>query len=206
MTDRKEFVSNRKAFAWQPQWDTWVALLSILFFTGIYYINTNYGQSNIWISLFLFIFVGHFFLNTFVPAWVVLYKRQEGLAGLGIRKQKAIVSIGLSVLISAGSFYPLLQSASDLGISTLIPHVLFNALVFWEVLFVFGWLHLRFEKAFGFVFAPLLTAIGFCFYHLGSFPVAELPILYYNRVDFCNNICIYEKSFGSLSTDMGCIF
>lgn len=51
-----------------------------------------------------------------------------------------------------------------------LPHLLANLLVFWEPFFVFGWLFLRWERAFGWLPAILLTGIGFTLQHVGSVP------------------------------------
>ena len=68
--------------------------------------------------------------------------------------------------------------AKDFGDVDLLPHLIFNGLVLWEVLFVYGWLQLRFEKAFGYILAPILSALCFCFYHVGSFAPAEILPLF----------------------------
>jgi hypothetical protein len=51
-----------------------------------------------------------------------------------------------------------------------VAQLLFNGLILWEVLFVFGWLQLRFERAFGVLPAVLLAGICFGAYHVGTYP------------------------------------
>lgn len=53
----------------------------------------------------------------------------------------------------------------------LLAHGLANLVVMWEPLFVFGFLFLRWERAFGFVIAPVLCGVGFFLQHLGAVPV-----------------------------------
>ena len=74
--------------------------------------------------------------------------------------------------------------AKDFGDVDLLPHLIFNGLVLWEVLFVYGWLQLRFEKAFGYILAPILSALCFCFYHVGSFDPAEILTLFFSGLIF----------------------
>jgi CAAX prenyl protease-like protein len=52
----------------------------------------------------------------------------------------------------------------------LAPHLPVNALAPWEPFFVFGWLQLRFERAFGVLPGVFLAALCFGAYHLGTFP------------------------------------
>jgi len=49
----------------------------------------------------------------------------------------------------------------------LIPAGILGLYSLWEVIFVFGWLQLRFEEAFGIIPAVVLAGISFCLYHAG---------------------------------------
>ncbi|HCH47712.1 MAG TPA: hypothetical protein DEX36_07315 [Glutamicibacter sp.] len=62
-----------------------------------------------------------------------------------------------------------LASASNANIAS---HLVANFLVLWEPFFVFGWLYLRWERAFGWLPAIALTGLGFTIQHLGSVPLA----------------------------------
>ena len=44
-------------------------------------------------------------------------------------------------------------------------------MVLWEPLFVFGWLYLRWERAFGWLPAIVLVGAGFALQHVGSVPL-----------------------------------
>ena len=48
--------------------------------------------------------------------------------------------------------------------------------------FVYGWLQLRFERAFGFVVAPFLAGAAFAAYHIGSFPLEGLIALFLSGI------------------------
>jgi hypothetical protein len=104
---------------------------------------------------------------------VVFQLRGEGWAGLGITTRRAVGSVILSCLLAALSIPALLEELRKQQID-IVPHILFNALVFWEVLFVYGWLQLRLERAFGYLAAIPLTAIAFAGYHVGSMDTAGL--------------------------------
>ena len=82
--------------------------------------------------------------------------------------------------IALWSWPGLLRVAGDAGLdeAAIVRQVAFNALVFWEVFFVFGWLQLRFERAFGILPAIPLASLGFAAYHFGTFPTEGLIELF----------------------------
>ena len=60
----------------------------------------------------------------------------------------------------------------------IVPHLLTNACMFWEPFFVFGWLFLAFDRAFGSVPGILGASLAFTAYHLGTYPLAGLAMLF----------------------------
>ena len=72
--------------------------------------------------------------------------------------------------------YPSLQVALDGFDGDPLPNIAYNAIAFWEPLFVFGWLQLRFERAFGIIAGILMAALSFAAYHIGSFPMEALIV------------------------------
>ncbi len=154
--------SGRRAFAWNPGPDTVWALIALLAFWGCYYLGTRPGTS-------LVLSAGVLVVATALPAWVVFGLLRQGWDGLGITRRRLIASLIVSALLGGGSVMGLLQQLRP-G-TDLTAHLLANVLVLWEPLFVFGFLFLRWEKAFGFVAAPLLCAIGFFFQHVGAVPL-----------------------------------
>jgi membrane protease YdiL (CAAX protease family) len=55
--------------------------------------------------------------------------------------------------------------------------VLFNAVILWEPFFVFSWLQLRYDRAFGILPGVVLTGLSFAAYHIGTYPPAGLVTL-----------------------------
>ena len=47
----------------------------------------------------------------------------------------------------------------------------------WEPFFVYGWLQLRFERAFGVIPGIALAAVCFGAYHIGTFPLSGVVTL-----------------------------
>ncbi len=139
-----------------------VALITLLTFWGCYWAGTVINE---WILL-----IGIVVIGTVIPGWTVLHLRREGLAGLGIRRRFLVISLIVSTVMGIGSAFQLIALANELGIAV-VPHLLSNLLVLWEPLFVFGWLFLRWERAFGWLPAILLTGAGFTLQHIGAVPI-----------------------------------
>lgn len=176
--------NKRRAFNFEIKKDTVIALITAIAMLPVYYINMHYGYQYPIIFVVVFLIFGHLILNTIIPALVVIKLNGETLDGLGITKNKLVISLLISIAIALLSYYQLLAITQDRKDVNLIPHIIFNSLVLWEVLFVYGWLQLRFEKAFGYLIAPVLSAICFCFYHIGSVPLAELTNLLFAGLFF----------------------
>src|ERR687890_1855602 len=84
-----------------------------------------------------------------------------------------LLSVAISVL-----FWPQLQDAvAQQPDIELVPLLLANGLILWEPFFVYGWLQLRFERAFGVIPGIGLAAVCFGAYHLGTFPLSGVGSL-----------------------------
>ena len=140
-------IEKRKAFNFTYRKDTLLATITAFLMLPVYYVNTHYGMDSVAVFFIVFIVVGHLFLNTLIPAYVVIHMGGEGLSGLGITTHNLIKSIVISIILAVIGSYQLMDVAKDFGDVDLLPHLIFNGLVLWEVLFVYGWLQLRFEKA-----------------------------------------------------------
>lgn len=154
--------ARRRMVAWDPGLDTLLAAVTLLGFWGCYFAGSTVHGA--------FLIGGILVFGTLVPAWAVLHQRREGLEGLGITRSHLRISLLVSALLGAGSVYQLFAVASELGVPVL-PHLLGNLVVLWEPLFVFGWLFLRWERAFGWLPAILLIGVGFALQHVGSVPL-----------------------------------
>ena len=153
---------RRPVLAWDPGQDTLIALVTLLGFWACYWANTAIHG--------VFLYLGVLVFGTAVPAVVVLRRRREGLAGLGITRRFLLVSVLVSVVLGGGSAVQLVSLAAAQDVA-LLPHLLGNLLVLWEPLFVFGWLFLRWERAFGWLPAIVLVGAGFALQHVGSVPL-----------------------------------
>lgn len=158
-----EPVTRRTVVAWNPGSDTAIALGTLLAFWACYWAGTTISPWFLWGGIVM--------VGTLVPAVTVLWHRREGLAGLGIGRRRLVLALVVAFVLGAGSAYQFIAVATEQGVPV-VPHLLANLLVVWEPFFVFGWLFLRWERAFGWLPAILLTGIGFAVQHIGSVPFA----------------------------------
>lgn len=155
-------LPRQRLLTWDPGTDTLIALLTLLGFWACYWAGTTLHPA--------FLYAGILVLGTLVPAWTVLRRRREGLVGLGLTQHHLRLALLISAVLGAGSAYQLVTIAHEQGVG-LLPHLLGNLVVLWEPLFVFGWLYLRWERAFGVLPAIVLVGAGFALQHVGSVPL-----------------------------------
>ena len=157
------------AVHFRPGTDTALALATAVAFFFVYFIGARIESSVL--SFLLFTVVGTGLICVIVPAYYMLVIRDEPLANLGITKRRWGLALGLSAFFAAGSLPQLFAVAADEPEVDLAAHLLGNGLVFWEPFFVYGWLQLRFERAFGILPGIVLASLCFAGYHLGTFPL-----------------------------------
>lgn len=153
----------------RPGADTALALATAVAF-GVVYYSSAHIESDL-LSFLLFTVLGTGLLCVILPAYYMLVIRKEPLASLGITKRRWVLALALSAFFAAGSLPQLLTVAADQPEVDLTAHLLGNGLVFWEPFFIYGWLQLRFERAFGIVPGIVLATLCFAGYHLGTFPL-----------------------------------
>jgi len=206
----KNITQRRQWVSFKPESDTWIALASIPAMTLLYYLNTHYGFEHPAVFFIGFVIIGHLLLNTVLPVYVVLMKRGEGLAELGITKNKLLLSLIISAFLAAFT-YPSLMAVLKGFEGNPAPNIVYNAIALWEPLFVFGWLQLRFERAFGIIAGVLMASLGFMSYHIGSFPPDMLIVLFmtgvfYGAIFACvRNLSVLIPITWAVASTMGTI-
>ena len=207
---RKRPPAQRQWVSFKPELDTWIALASVPAMTMLYYLNTHYGFEHPAVFFIGFVFLGHLLLNTVLPVYVVLVMRGEGLSELGFTKNKLLTSFIISALLVA-SIYPSLIAVLKSFEGNPAPNIAYNAIALWEPLFVFGWLQLRFERAFGIIAGGLMASFGFMSYHIGSFPPDMLIVLFmtgafYGAIfAYVRNLCVLIPITWAAASTMGTI-
>jgi len=166
---------NSRVFCWRPGQDTAVALVTALLMIPVYFAGTH--AQNSMVGLLVFVIFGNGILNVLFPAYYLLVLRGATPAELGITTRRLWLAVPLSIVFSLLAWKGLqreIQSHADID---LLPQLIFNGIILWEPFFVFGWLQLRFERAFGILPGIALAAVCFGAYHLGTFPLDGIATL-----------------------------
>lgn len=153
-----------------PGVDTVLAFATAILFSLIYYFGAHTKSAIA--SFVIFTVLGTGIVCVLLPAFYMLVVKSEPLDSLGITKRRWRLSLAISLFFAAGSLPSVLQLVEQTPGADLAPHLLVNGLLLWEPFFVFGWLQLRFERAFGILPGIILAALCFGAYHLGTFPLA----------------------------------
>jgi protein-S-isoprenylcysteine O-methyltransferase Ste14 len=160
-------------FHWKPGWDVLIALLTISYMIPSYYLMANDLHP---LAIYNFLFVSLFVLVLF-PAYYVLNIRRESLDMIGLTKRHWLLSLLISFALVLWLSPRLFGILSLIPAGLILPTTVFNGLCFWEPFFVFCWVQLRFERAFGVI--PGILAAGLCLgsYHIGTYPMAMVVML-----------------------------
>lgn len=114
-----------------------------------------------------------FTLGFFFPLYSVLIREKQGLSVLGIRREKWKRSLLINVILASALWAVFSQSSTSAVCFTLESFYavtyIFAAGIF-EMLFIYGFLRDRFERAFGVIPAILLTAAFYSLHHAGFQP------------------------------------
>jgi membrane protease YdiL (CAAX protease family) len=113
-------------------------------------------------------------LGVVFPVWWLVWHRKKSLADLGITRAHWLVSLIVGIILALFFSHQLLAQVSDTAV---IPQLMVNMCMFWEPFFVFGWLLLGFNRAFGIIPGIIFTALAFGSYHIGTYPAAGVLML-----------------------------
>jgi len=172
-TFQRENHAGHEWFKWSPSGDIALALATELWMIGAYYATTHWLHSDLAV-IGVFAVLTNLIVNVLLPVWWIAYYRKQPLSELGITTRRWLASLLISIVLAAFSSFRLRQMAA--GVAWL-PHLLFNAVILWEPFFVYAWLQLRFDRAFGIVPGVLLAGLSFAAYHIGTYPPSGLIIL-----------------------------
>ncbi|MCY2991755.1 MAG: LssY C-terminal domain-containing protein [Planctomycetota bacterium] len=177
---------------WCPGKDTITALLTAVAMLPVYYLGVH-GRGSL-VGVVGFVILGNGILNVLFPAYYLLIYRKESPSDLGLTKERLWLSLAISVLCSALFWPRLLTEIQSHPNAHLTPHLLYNGLALWEPFFLFGWIQLRFERAFGILPGIIVAAALFGAFHLsvlsmtGVGTLVLVGLLYAALFRICKNI------------------
>jgi hypothetical protein len=161
-------------FTWNPTSDTVAALATaLIMICGGYYLLVHLPEDSLIQPVYRFIFES---LLVIFPVWWMIRQPGHTLRDLGITKEGWKGSLIISLLLSALFLFYILHQYSSYGWG-LVPHLIANGIILWEPFFLFSWLQLRFDKAFGIIPAILMTGICLGAYHIGTYPLSMILVL-----------------------------
>ena len=106
-------------------------------------------------------------LGVAFPVWYLAWHKEKPLSWLGITRNRWIPSLVVGIILAALFLPRLVALYPGPG---LLPHLIVNGCMFWEPFFVFGWLPLSFDRAFGIIPGILFSSLAFGAYHIGTYP------------------------------------
>ena len=113
----------------------------------------------------LFGLTGTLVVCVIFPLYWMVVRKEKSIGTLGITRKHSSISLLVGFLLGAFVFWGYYRT---FGLSAaIIPALIMGIYSLWEVIFVYGWLQLRFEKPFGIIPAILLAGLCFALYHLG---------------------------------------
>ena len=182
------FVRRKEAFIfrWQPQRSTWLAigtgLLAFAFSAGILLFPETPQIQRFIHYMFIYLLCG------FIIPWAVnLFVDQKALSGMGIKKEKwllsLLVGIGISLFMSMAILFQADFSQMDWGKFAKASFVLSGAGGLFELFLYYSFIHTRLEKAFGVIPAIVLSAFLYVLWHTGTqIPLEADPVAAYFKL------------------------
>lgn len=157
-----------------PTRELWLVAGTLLWLWFAYYSSEKLFADSIIYSLIVSIVLTMFVSCVGLPVWWVAVHKGEGLKGLGITTRRLGLSLLLSVVLAA---WRGLELREYFGSGNFLYTLLFNGLAIWEVVFIFGFMLTRYEKAFGKVGAIFLTMASVGIYHIGTLTAENILAL-----------------------------
>lgn len=167
-------MNKAQIIKFEPSKEVLIAILSVfILWAGYYGAENVFGDDMLMVFLISVLGIMIMLCIAF-PVWWIAVHQKEGIAGLGITINKIGLSLVCALALGAWRFLELKQYIGQEGF---VINLLFNGLAIWEVVFIYGWLFTRFDKAFGKVPAILLTAISVGIYHIGTLSINNILYL-----------------------------
>ncbi|TXT62220.1 MAG: membrane protein of unknown function [Promethearchaeota archaeon] len=176
---------------------------------GAYSFTTNFLSlsQNVILPFLIFGILTNTMLNVVFPTWWMVYHENQSLKELGITGDCILPAILFSMDFSIFPAFPLIPQLNQ--VENGIAHLVYNGIILWEPFFVYCWLQLCYEKAFGIIPGILLTGLSFMVYHIGSYSFESfLILLFWGLVfalifHFINNIFVLWPIKWSVSSSLG---
>lgn len=156
-------------FRFKPTKELAVVLINYLLITSVFYLSFQVITiKNVAAQLITFGVVGIMLLGILAPALYNKFVMKRPLSAIGIKKDKLLLSICLSIVFSAIQYFLTLRTLDLPDFRSVFPLVyMVIAVGLFENIFFRGFAQLRLEESFGIIPGIILSAAIYCMYHVG---------------------------------------
>lgn len=165
-----------KLFRFNITRDTGVAISAGLVMIVLSLLMIPFGGSSVRDTIISFILRDCLMIFGLGIVFVSFYVEKKGnsiLSDLGFTKKKAILSLVINIVLAAGLLAVFLKDdapSNVLSLRNLYGATYILAAGIFEMTFIYGFLRMSFEKAFGMIPSILLTSAFYSFHHAGFQP------------------------------------
>lgn len=162
-------MTQTRWFRFKPARELWFVLLSWVLVTSTLYLSFQViTLERVAAQFITFGFLCIVLFGILVPVVWSTFVKKRPLSGLGIKKDKLVISILLCFVFAVVQYFLTLRTLALPAFQTLLPLVVMSLAVgLYENIFYRGWVQLRMEECFGIIPGVVLSAVIYCFYHVG---------------------------------------
>ncbi|HSK68447.1 MAG TPA: type II CAAX endopeptidase family protein [Candidatus Limnocylindria bacterium] len=162
-------MKTRDLFKFKPSRELAAVLLHYLLITAVFYVSFQVVTVQRVAAQFLtFGVLGVMALGILAPAAYSTLALKRPMSAIGITKDRLLLSIGLGAAFAVAQYFMTLNKLALPGFRALFPLALMAVSVgFFENVFFRGFAQTRLEESFGIVPGIVLSALLYCFYHVG---------------------------------------
>jgi len=162
-------MTQTKWFRFKPTKELWIVLLSWVLVTSTLYLSFQViTLERVAAQFITFGIICIALFGIFVPVVWSAFVKKRPLSSLGIKKDKLAISILLCLVFAVIQYFMTLRTLTLPAFNALLPLVVMSLAVgLYENIFYRGWAQLRMEECFGIIPGIILSAVIYCFYHIG---------------------------------------
>jgi len=166
----------RKLFRFNVTKDTGIAAVAGLAMLGLSLLMIPFGGDSVRDTVISFVLRDLLMIFGLGVVFVSLFVGKKGadvLADLGFTKRKWLLSLILNIVLGAGLLFVFLKDEVPVNVISLknlygASYILVAGI--FEMLFIYGFLRMSFEKAFGVIPSIILTSVFYSLHHAGFQP------------------------------------
>ena len=174
--DKEIVIGMKNLFRFNVTKDTGIAAIAGLLMVGLSLLMIPFGGDSVRDTVVSFILRDVLMIFGMGVVFVSLYVEKKGrdtLAELGFTKRKWVLSLILNIVLGAGLLFVFLKDEMPENVISLKNLYGASYIVvagIFEMTFIYGFLRMSFEKAFGIIPSILLTSAFYSLHHAGFQP------------------------------------